>query len=55
MSTESGSRGEAAPALGQTAVYETSLKLRRRPHRLLISLYDAASGSLLSQRVDFIL
>ncbi len=38
-------------AAGQIAVLETSLKLRRQPHRLLISLYDPPSGRLLSRRV----
>ena len=36
---------------GQTAVLETQLKLRRKPHRLLISLYDPMSGNMLSKRV----
>ncbi len=38
-------------ANGQTAVLETQLKLRRQPHRLLISLYDPMSGNMLSKRV----
>ena len=37
---------------GQIAVLETSLKLRRQPHRLLISLYDPPSGNMLSKRVE---
>lgn len=36
---------------GQTAVLETQLKLRREPHRLLISLFDPMSGNMLSKRV----
>lgn len=48
-------RGDEAPGAGQTVVYETSLKLRRRPHELLISLYDTVSGTILSQRVDLVL
>ena len=40
-------------AVGEVSVFETSLKLRRRPHRLLISLHDPASGNVLSKRVDF--
>jgi VWFA-related protein len=47
--------GQKAPDAGQTASYETSLTLRRRPHRLLISLYDPVSGNLLSQRADLVL
>ena len=37
---------------GQIAVLETSLKLRRQPHRLLISLYDPPSGNMLSKRIE---
>lgn len=32
------------------AVFEFSMRLRRRPHRLLIALHDPASGEILSQR-----
>ncbi len=39
-------------AAGQVAVLETQLKLRRQPHRLLLSLYDPASGNMLSKRVE---
>ena len=34
------------------AVFETQLRLRKKPHRLLFSLYDPSSGEVLSQRVD---
>ncbi|MEM7582805.1 MAG: VWA domain-containing protein [Acidobacteriota bacterium] len=37
---------------GQIAVLETQLKLRRQPHRLLISLYDPTSGNMFSKRVE---
>lgn len=47
--------GEDTPGAGATALYETSLTLRRRPHRLLISLYDTVSGTILSQRADLVL
>jgi VWFA-related protein len=47
--------GDAPPAAGETAVFETELKLRSRPHRLLLSIYDPASGSLLSERIDLAL
>ena len=37
------------------AVYETQLRLRAKPHRLLLSLYDPASGNLLAKRVEIAL
>ncbi len=40
------------PASSQVAVLETQLKLRRQPHRLLISLYDPTSGNMFSKRVE---
>jgi VWFA-related protein len=48
-------RGDGTPAAGETAVFETQLKLRTKPHRLVLSLYDPASGSLLSERVELAL
>lgn len=36
---------------GETAAFEFSMKLRRRPHRLLISLHDPASGAILTERL----
>ncbi len=45
-------RGDGQPRPGQTAVFETSLKLRRQPHRLLLSLYDPPSGNVMSKRVE---
>ncbi len=44
--------GTQLAATGQVAVLETKLKLRRQPHRLLISLYEPSSGNLLSRRVE---
>ena len=41
------------PAPGQMGVYSTRLQLRRKPHRLLISLHDPASGKVLARRIDF--
>ncbi len=38
--------GEAA-----FGVFEVSLKLRRRPHKMLVSLHEPASGNLLTRRV----
>lgn len=37
---------------GQKALYDASLKLRRRPHRLLVTLYDPPSGRLLAQKIN---
>ncbi len=34
------------------AVFETALKLRRRPHKVLVSLHEPASGNLLTQRAS---
>jgi hypothetical protein len=42
--------GEIRP--GQKAAYDASLKLRRRPHRLLVTLYDPPSGRLLAQKIN---
>ncbi len=44
--------GTQPAGAGQIAVLETELKLRRQPHRLLISLYDPTSGNMLSKRVE---
>ncbi len=44
---------ETTPAPGQIGTYQTRLKLRRKPHRLMISLYDPANGKVLARRVDF--
>lgn len=41
------------PRDGQVARYTTRLRLRRKPHRLLISLYDPLSESFLARRVEF--
>ena len=47
-------RGDPAAA-AEMASFELSLKLRRRPHRLLISIHDPVSGNLISKRVDLAL
>ncbi len=33
------------------AFFETALKLRQRPHRVLVSLHEPASGNLITKRV----
>ncbi len=37
-----------APAPGETFVYETDLRLRRRSHRYVAAVYDPLSGAILS-------
>ncbi len=37
---------------GTWAVYTTQLKLRQKPHRLLVSLYDPVTGDVLSKRFE---
>ena len=44
-------RRKALAQAGESAIFEVPLKLRRRPHRLLVSLHDPTSGQLMSQRV----
>ncbi|MEM7586871.1 MAG: VWA domain-containing protein [Acidobacteriota bacterium] len=41
------------PSPGAKSQFETVLKLRRKSHRLLISLHDPASGGFLSRRLVF--
>ena len=44
-----------SPRSGETAIFEFALKLRRRPHKFLISLHDPTSGSLMSKRAGLTL
>ncbi len=41
------------PREDEVWTYSDTLTLRRRPHRLLISLVDPASGAMLMKRLDF--
>ncbi len=45
----------AAPEAGTYGRYETTLKMRREPHRAVIAVYDIASGRILSAglEIDF--
>lgn len=43
---------ERPPVEGEVQRYETSLKLRRQKHGVVVSLYDIASGRILSTRVE---
>lgn len=36
---------------GQKILHPTNLRLRRRPHRLLVTLYDPPTGRLLAQKI----
>lgn len=46
-------RSREPPKPGQIGIYETRLRLRRAPHRLLISLYDPLTSSIWTRRLDF--
>lgn len=41
------------PPAGKFFPYETSLRLRRSKHRLIIALFDRGSGALLTAQTDF--
>ena len=43
-----------APQPGQVVFYETALKLRRLQHRVVVSLYDLHSGSILMGEEELI-
>jgi VWFA-related protein len=43
----------AAPRSRTYAKYETTLKVRRGPHRAVVAIYDLASGRILSAAADF--
>ncbi|MEO1085127.1 MAG: hypothetical protein AAFY88_12880, partial [Acidobacteriota bacterium] len=45
-------KGDIAPSPGATETFTTYLKMRERPHRVLISLVDPTSGDELSTRID---
>ncbi len=45
-------RGARTPGEESVAVFDTQLRLRRQPHRVLISVYDPLSGNLISKRFD---
>jgi hypothetical protein len=40
------------PEAGDYGRYETKIKMRRRPHRVVVAIYDVASGRILSAGVD---
>jgi len=46
---------DAAPEQGEVVVFETQLRLRKKSHRLLISLHDPTTGAVLSKRLTMVL
>jgi len=46
-------RADDTPESEGYAVYASYLRMRKRPHRLVFSLYDTASGKILSSRLDY--
>lgn len=40
------------PVAGDTEVREIQLRLRQKSHRLIVALYEPATGNILSQRLD---
>lgn len=45
-------RTDVPPEAGAISRYETSLRLRRRPHRAVVAVYDRASGRILSSTTE---
>lgn len=46
-------RAKASPEETGYSLYENMLRMRKRPHRLVFSLYDTLSGKILSSRLDY--
>jgi hypothetical protein len=44
--------GRRPPRPGDMFFYETDLRLRRKPHRLVVAVYDPLSGAILSSSVE---
>lgn len=47
-------RSESPPEEGAVFRFETSLRLRRQPHRAVIAIYDSASGRILSVTTEIL-
>ena len=43
---------DKAPGTGDEEIYEIELKLRQKSHRLVVALYEPATGNLLSKRLE---
>ena len=48
-----GIRTAEKPTDDDFTVYDTTMKVRRRPHDMVVSLYDKLSGKILSSKVHF--
>ena len=40
------------PLAGEALPYETALKMRNKAHNLVVSIYDNASGRILSAKLE---
>lgn len=47
-----GIRMEKEPDEGSFTIYETQLKIRKKKHDMVVSLYDKASGKILSTKIE---
>ena len=45
-------RVKEMPGAGKVTVYETHLKVRKKKHDLVVSLYDKSSGKILSAKIE---
>lgn len=45
-------QGPSLPEPGQYAVYETEVRMRNRPHSVVIAVYDPLSGTMLSRVME---
>ncbi len=45
-------QGPSLPEPGQYAVYETEVRMRNRPHNVVIAVYDPLSGTMLSRVME---
>ncbi len=44
---------DAQPAPNHRFIYETTMRVRKRPHSMVVTLVDTSSGRLLNQQVSF--
>ncbi len=45
-------RTKEEPKAGEATVFETALKLRKRKHDMVVSIYDKGSGKILSTKIE---
>ena len=48
-------QSDEAPEPGSTDFFQVSFRLRKRPHHMLVSVFDKTSGAMLSKEVDLAL